>query len=197
VSAKGTLFVVRHGQTEWSKAGRHTGRTDLDLTADGEAEARAVGEALADEHFEQIFVSPLVRARRTAEIAGLGPVTLDDDLVEWDYGAYEGRTTAEIREDLGRPWSVWTDGIVPGATPGETVDEVGVRVDRVLDRVRPLLDTGDVALVAHAHSLRILTARWLGLEAAGGRMFRLETATYGVLGFEHERPVILRWSARD
>lgn len=189
--------MIRHGETEWSRDGRHTGRTDLDLTAEGEAEARELGAALADETFRQVRVSPLTRARRTAEIAGLGPVVPDDRLVERDYGAYEGISTPDISEQLGRPWSVWTDGVVAGETPGETADEVGERVDRVIADVRPVLESGDVALVAHAHSLRILTARWLGLDAVEGRLFRLETATYGVLGFEHDRQVVLRWSVRD
>jgi probable phosphoglycerate mutase len=141
--------------------------------------------------------SPLTRARRTAEIAGFDRLTLDVDLMEWDYGGYEGLTTPEVVEKLGRPWSVWADGVPPGDTPGETVEDVGERVDRVLAAVTPRLEEGDVALIAHAHSLRVLTARWLGLPPAAGRLFRMETASYGVLGFEHDRHVMHRWSARD
>jgi probable phosphoglycerate mutase len=144
------------------------------------------------------FVSPLVRARRTAELAGLtdGPVecVIDPDLVEVDYGAYEGRTTKEISEELGRPWSLWKDGVVPGDTPGETLDQVAARVDRVLDRVRPLLPGGDVALVAHGHVLRILTARWLELEPAAGALFPLETGRYGLLGHEHDWAALTGWN---
>jgi probable phosphoglycerate mutase len=193
----GQIYVVRHGETEWSLAGRHTGRTDLDLTDAGVAEAERLRPVFDSHRFVQVRVSPLRRATRTAEIAGLRPPMADPDLVERDYGAYEGLTTPEIIESLGRQWSVWTDEVPRGETPGETLDQVAERLDRVLDRVRPLLSEGDVALVAHAHSLRILTARWLGGEPALARLFRLETATYGVLGFEHERPVIRRWSVRD
>lgn len=193
----GRLYVVRHGETEWSLAGRHTGRTDLDLTEAGVAEAERLRPVFDSHRFVEVRVSPLRRASRTAELARLRPLVPDPDLVERDYGAYEGLTTPEISESLGRTWSVWVDGVPRGETQGETLDEVGDRLDRVLDRVRPLLAQGDVALVAHAHSLRILTARWLGQEAAFARFLRLETATYGVLGFEHERPVVLRWSVRD
>jgi broad specificity phosphatase PhoE len=193
----GQVYVVRHGETEWSLTGRHTGRTDLDLTDSGVAEAAHLRSALDSHRFVEVRTSPLRRAARTAEIAGLAPAVPDPDLVERDYGAYEGLTTPEIIELLGRPWSVWADGVPRGETPGETLDQVAERADRVLERVRPRLAEGDVALVAHAHSLRVLTARWLGLDAVAARLFRLETATYGVLGFEHERPVIRRWSVRD
>jgi probable phosphoglycerate mutase len=193
----GQVYVVRHGETEWSLAGRHTGRTDLDLTDAGVAEATNLRAAFDSHRFVEVRTSPLRRAARTAEIAGLVPAVTDPDLAERDYGGYEGMTTPEIVESLGRAWSVWADGVPGGETPGETLDEVAVRVDRVLDRVRPRLAEGDVALVAHAHSLRILTARWLGLDAAAARLFRLETASFGVLGFEHQRPVVRRWSVRD
>jgi probable phosphoglycerate mutase len=193
----GQVYVVRHGETEWSLSGRHTGLTDLDLTEAGVAEAAHLRAALDSHRFVEIRVSPLRRAARTAEIAGLVPAVPDPDLMERDYGAYEGLTTPEIVDSLGRPWSVWTDGVPRGDTPGEALDQVADRADRVLDRIRPRLADGDVALVAHAHSLRVLTARWLGLRATAARLFRLETATYGVLGFEHERPVIRRWSVRD
>ncbi|MGF1646366.1 MAG: histidine phosphatase family protein [Kineosporiaceae bacterium] len=197
MTSPGQVYVVRHGETEWSLAGRHTGRTDLDLSAAGVAEAGHLRTALDSHRFVEVRTSPLRRAARTAEIAGLAPAIADPDLVERDYGGYEGMTTPEIVESVGRRWSVWADGVPRGETPGETLGQVAERVDRVLERVRPRLADGDVALVAHAHSLRLLTARWLGLDAAAARLFRLETATYGVLGFEHERPVIRRWSVRD
>jgi probable phosphoglycerate mutase len=183
------IVLVRHGQTEWSAAGRHTSFTDLGLTAEGERQSVHVGELLASRAFAAVLCSPLRRAQRTAELAGLTVTATDDDLLEWNYGAYEGRTTAEIRQE--RPgWSVWTDDC-PG---GETATQVGVRADRVLDRVRAMLPSGDVALVGHAHLLRVLTARWLGLPPAAGALFRLETATLSVLGYERETEVLLRWN---
>ena len=191
----GDLIVVRHGETEWSKAGRHTGRTDIPLTADGEARAAALAPALARCEITAVFTSTAARAVRTAELAGLTGASKDPDLQEWDYGGYEGRTTAQIQAE--RPgWYLWRDGVIPGdaAHPGETVSQVGARVDAVLARVRPLLAGGAVALVAHAHVLRILTARWLGLEPAGGRLFRLDTGTCSTLGTEHDYPVISSWN---
>jgi broad specificity phosphatase PhoE len=191
----GELILVRHGETEWSKAGRHTGRTDVPLTAAGEVRAAALAPALARREIRAVFTSPASRAVRTAELAGLAGARPDPDLQEWDYGGYEGRTTAQIR--AGHPgWYLWQDGIIPGdaAHPGETVDQVGDRADLVLSRVRPLLDSGDVALVAHGHILRVLTARWLGLAAAGGRLFRLDTGTLCTLGSEHDKPVIQSWN---
>jgi probable phosphoglycerate mutase len=191
----GELILVRHGETEWSKAGRHTGRTDILLTADGEAQAAELAPVLARLKIRAVFTSTATRAVRTAELAGLTGARQDPDLQEWDYGGYEGRTTADIQ--AGRPgWYLWRDGVIPGdaAHPGETVDQVGARVDAVLARVRPLLDEGDVALVAHGHLLRVLTARWLGLEAAGGRLFRLDTGTLCSLGTEHDEPVIHTWN---
>jgi broad specificity phosphatase PhoE len=191
----GELILVRHGETEWSKAGRHTGRTDVPLTAAGEVRAAALAPALARHKIGAVFTSPASRAVRTAELAGLAGARTDPDLQEWDYGGYEGRTTAQIRAE--HPgWYLWQDGIIPGdaAHPGETVDQVGDRADLVLSRVRPLLDSGDVALVAHGHILRVLTARWLGLAAAGGRLFRLDTGTLCTLGSEHDKPVIQSWN---
>jgi broad specificity phosphatase PhoE len=191
----GELILVRHGETEWSKAGRHTGRTDILLTADGEAQAAELAPVLARLKIRAVFTSTATRAVRTAELAGLTGARQDPDLQEWDYGGYEGRTTADIQ--AGRPgWYLWRDGVIPGdaAHPGETVDQVGARVDAVLARVRPLLDEGDVALVAHGHLLRVLTARWLGLEAAGGRLFRLDTGTLCSLGTEHDEPVVHTWN---
>ena len=190
----GELIVLRHGQTEWSRSGQHTSVTDLPLLPEGEEQARGLREPMGRRHLVEVRVSPRERARRTAELAGLPVDTVDEDLVEVDYGGYEGRTTPEISEELGRPWSLWADGTVPGATPGETLAAVAERVDRVLDRVRPRLADGDVALVAHGHVLRILTARWLGLGPESGSLFALAAGSYGVLGHEHARPVLSGWN---
>jgi broad specificity phosphatase PhoE len=179
----GDLILLRHGETEWSLAGRHTGRTDIPLTPRGEAAAAALAPLLAKRHIVAAFSSPAQRAVRTAELAGLADATPDPDLWEWDYGGYEGLTTAQIQQQ--RPgWSLWRDGVIPGDAghPGETVQQVGERVDRVLGRVLPLLAGGDVALVAHAHVLRVLTARYLRLPPDDGRLFRLDTGTISTLG---------------
>ena len=193
----GELVVVRHGQTEWSRSGQHTGLTDLPLLPDGEDDARRLRPVLAGRHITSALVSPLARARRTAELAGLfdGGIetAIEPDLVEVDYGGYEGRTTPEIRAEVGHPWSLWADGTVPGQTPGETLAQVAERVDRVLDRARARLEEGDVALVAHGHVLRVLTARWLGLGPEAGALFALPAGAYGVLGHEHARPVLSGW----
>lgn len=188
--------MLRHGQTEWSRTGQHTGLTDLALLPEGEEQARGLRGELGSRRFAEVWVSPLQRAGRTAELAGLRPTGADPDLVELDYGGYEGRTTDEISADLGRTWSIWADGTVPGDTPGESLEQVGVRVDRVLDRARARLDDGDVALVAHGHVLRVLTARWLGLAPEAGALFALPAAAYGVLGHEHGRPVLTGWALR-
>jgi broad specificity phosphatase PhoE len=191
----GDLILLRHGETEWSKAGKHTGRTDIPLTPGGEAAAAALAPLLARREITAAFSSPARRAARTAELAGLTDVKQDPDLWEWDYGGYEGMTTPQIREQ--RPgWYLWRDGVIPGdaAHPGETVQQVGERVDRVLARAEPLLDGGDVALVAHGHVLRVLTARWLRLEPSDGKLFRLDTGTVSTLGHEHGEPVILSWN---
>ena len=190
----GEIVVVRHGQTEWSRSGQHTGVTDLPLLPEGEDQARALAPLLAERTFAEVLVSPRRRAGHTAELAGLAVTGVDDDLVEVDYGGYEGRTTAEISDELGRPWSLWQDGVVPGATPGETLADVGRRVERVLERVRPRLTDGDVALVAHGHVLRILTACWLGLPPEDGALFALPAGRVGVLGFDHERPALAAWA---
>jgi broad specificity phosphatase PhoE len=183
------IVVVRHGQTEWSASGRHTSYTDLDLIPEGERQSLHLADLLSGRAFAAVLSSPLRRARHTAELAGLTVTATDDDLLEWNYGAYEGRTTVEIRQE--RPgWSVWHDD-TPG---GESAADVGSRADRVLDRVRTMLASGDVALVGHAHLLRVLTARWLGLPPHYGELFRLETATVSVLGYERETPVLLRWN---
>jgi broad specificity phosphatase PhoE len=189
----GELVVLRHGQTEWSRSGQHTSITDLPLLPEGEEQARGLRASLGARSFAEVWVSPRQRARRTAELARLTPTAIDDDLVEMDYGGYEGRTTAEISAELGRPWSVWRDGMVPGHSPGETLAAVGARVDRVLDRVRKRLTDGDVLLVAHGHVLRVLTARWLGLPPESGSLFALPAGSYGMLGHEHSRPVLSGW----
>ncbi|HEY2578903.1 MAG TPA: histidine phosphatase family protein [Streptosporangiaceae bacterium] len=195
----GQLILLRHGETEWSLAGRHTGRTDIPLTPRGEAAAAALAPVLARRRIAAAFTSPAQRAVRTAELAGLPGAKPDPDLWEWDYGGYEGRTTPEIQA-IHPGWYLWRDGVIPGdaAHPGETVAQVGARTDAVLSRVRPLLaeSGGDVALVAHGHVLRVLTARWLGLEAAAGRLFGLDTGTYCTLGTEHGVPVISTWNVR-
>jgi broad specificity phosphatase PhoE len=191
----GELILIRHGQTTWSRALKHTGRTDIPLMPEGEKAAAALAGDLAARPIVATFASPAQRAARTAELAGLTRVQTDPDLWEWDYGGYEGMTTEEIRRE--RPgWYLWRDGVVPGdAThPGETIGQVSDRADRVLDRARPLLRSGDVVLVAHGHLLRILTARWLSLLPADGRLFRLDTGTLSTLGHEHEEPVISSWN---
>jgi len=190
----GEIVVVRHGETEWSRSGQHTSVTDLPLLPDGEDQARALGASLSGRRFVDVWVSPRQRARRTAELAGLAPTAVVDDLVEVDYGGYEGRTTAEIRAELGHPWTLWKDGTIPGATPGETLAAVGARVDRVLTRVRERLTDGDVALFAHGHVLRVLTARWLGLAPEDGALLPLRAGSYGVLGHERERQVLSAWA---
>jgi broad specificity phosphatase PhoE len=189
VPCMGQLILLRHGETEWAREGRHTGRTDLPLTPGGERDARALAPLLAGRPIALVLTSPARRARRTAELAGLTGAVVDERLWEWDYGAYEGRSTPEIREE--RPgWYLWTDG-VPG---GETIDQVGARVDGVLERVRPALAEGDVVLAAHGHVLRVLTAAYLGLPPADGRLFRLDTGTLSTLGAEHDLPVITSWN---
>jgi probable phosphoglycerate mutase len=181
------LWLVRHGETEWSRAGKHTSTTDLPLTEEGEAVAEGLGAVLGDEHFDLILTSPRLRARRTAELTGFGSAEVDDDLVEWDYGSYEGITTAEIRETV-PGWTVWSHP-VPG---GETADQVGARLDRVIERSHSVDQT---LIFGHGHALRALAARWLGLPANDGRLFRLDTATVSVLGYERESPVLLHWNA--
>jgi probable phosphoglycerate mutase len=183
-----TVFLLRHGETEWSVAGRHTGRTDVPLTADGREQAARAARRVARRDFALVLTSPLRRARETAELAGLGThAETDADLLEWDYGDCEGLTTAEIRER--RPgWTVWTEG--PGG--GETVDEVGARADRVIARVCAV--EGDVVLVAHAHLLRILGARWIDLDPRHGARLRLDTAALCELGRERAVRAIVRWN---
>jgi broad specificity phosphatase PhoE len=191
----GDLILLRHGETEWSLAGKHTGRTDIPLTPAGEAAAKALAPTLSRCDIVAVFTSPARRAVTTAAWAGLTSASPDPDLWEWDYGGYEGLTTPQIQEQ--RPgWYLWRDGVIPGNAehPGETVEQVARRVDRVLARVAPLLARGDVALVAHGHVLRILTARYLRLEPSAGRLFRLDTGTISSLGTEHDDPVIVSWN---
>jgi broad specificity phosphatase PhoE len=191
----GELILLRHGETEWSRAGRHTGRTDVPLTPAGEAAAAALAPALAARHVRAVFTSPARRAVATVALAALTGAKQDPDLQEWDYGGYEGRTTAEIRAE--RPgWYLWRDGVIPGdaAHPGETIAQVSARADAVLRRAAPLLADGDVVLAAHGHLLRVLTARWLRLEPDAGRLFQLRTATLSTLGAEHGEPVITSWN---
>lgn len=180
--------LVRHGETEWSQGGRHTGRTDVPLTETGREQAKMLAGCLSAWSFAKVLSSPLVRAMDTCKLAGLADrAEVRDDLMEWDYGEYEGRTTGDIR--IERPgWNLWAEG-VPG---GETVEEVGERADRVLAEIRAV--DGDAALFAHGHVLRVLAARWVGLEPDRGRSLALGTATISVLGFEREAPVVVRWN---
>jgi broad specificity phosphatase PhoE len=187
----GEIVLIRHGQTEWSANGRHTSYTDLDLTAVGEQQARDVGQRLGGRGFVAVISSPRKRALRTAELAGLKVTEITEDLAEWNYGEYEGITTAEIRKT--RPgWSLWTDGC-PG---GESPEQVGARLDRVLAHAKEFLDRGDVALVGHGHALRVCGARWAGLQPLDGGVLKLDTATLSTLGFEHDTDqVIDTWNA--
>jgi probable phosphoglycerate mutase len=189
------VWLARHGETEWSRALRHTGRTDLPLTAEGEAEARALRSPLAAVAFDRVLCSPLSRARETCELAGLGDrAELRDDLLEWDYGDYEGRTSADIHTE--RPdWLLWRDGCPDGESPAD----VGARADRIIAELLAMEEGipggTTVAVFAHGHVLRVLAARWLDLPPADGRLFGLGTATLSRLGWEHDYRVIQRWNA--
>jgi probable phosphoglycerate mutase len=182
------VVLVRHGQTEWSVSGQHTGRTDIPLTDVGRLNAKQLGRRLSAWEFSRVLTSPMSRAIETCRLAGLGDqAEIVEDLREWDYGDYEGRRTVDIREE--RPgWDLWVDG-VPG---GETVDEVGRRADRVIKAARAT--DGDVALFAHGHVLRILGARWIEQPASVGRHLALATASLSVLGWERETPVLEHWN---
>jgi broad specificity phosphatase PhoE len=185
------IYVARHGETAWSLSGQHTGVTDLPLTERGESNARRFGERLKGLSFAKVFTSPLQRAARTCELAGFGAgAEVDRDLLEWNYGEYEGRRTAEILAE--RPdWQLFRDGC-PG---GESPDQIGARADRVVSRLRAI--QGDVLLFSSGHFLRVLAARWLGLEPAAGRYFLLSTASLGTLAYEHNNltePVIRLWN---
>ncbi|WP_298805521.1 histidine phosphatase family protein [uncultured Pseudokineococcus sp.] len=191
------LLLVRHGQTEWSLDGRHTGRTDIPLTEEGEAQARALRDLLAPWDVRAVRVSPLQRARRTAELAGLGDhleLVEDPDLVEWDYGSVEGKSTPQVREELGYEWKIFDHGVAPGRTPGELVQDVAARTAHALARVRPLLDEGPVCLVAHGHSLRILAATYLGLPPSAAAALELSPASLSVLGENHRVPTVRQWN---
>ncbi|MEU9734144.1 histidine phosphatase family protein [Streptomyces sp. NPDC048002] len=195
----GDLLLVRHGETEWSRSGRHTGSTDVPLTEHGRAEARRLVPLIRSHRIGAAFVSPLQRARETAELIGLTEMRVDPDLREWDYGGYEGITTVEIQRE--RPgWFLFDDGVAPGPPehPGESPEEVGMRADRMLAKVDAALANteGVVVLVAHGHFLRVLTARRLGLPPAKGALFQLATGTLGRLSTEHGRPVIAGWNVR-
>ncbi len=173
-----SIYLARHGETAWSLTHKHTGRTDIPLTPRGEENARAVGARLQGQTFARILTSPLGRAKRTCELAGFAAAIQDPDLVEWDYGAYEGRTTTEIRQE--RPdWDLFRDG----CPDGESVAEIAARADRVVARLRSI--DGSTLLFSHGHFLRVLTARWLGLEASAGRCFMLDAGALSILGYEH------------
>ena len=191
----GDLILLRHGETEWSLAGKHTGRTDIPLTPRGEAAAKALEPVLSRRGIVAVVTSPARRAVTTAAFAGLSNAQPDPDLWEWDYGGYEGLTTPQIQQT--RPgWYLWRDGVIPGdaAHPGETIEQVAQRTERVLARVAPLLADGNVALVAHGHVLRVLTACYLRLPPVDGRLFRLDTGTVSTLGTERAEPVITSWN---
>src|SRR4051794_31634160 len=185
------IVLVRHGQTEWSATRRHTSYTDIDLTPVGEEQAGELGRRVAGRAFAAVLSSPRRRATRTADLAGLAITQVTADLTEWNYGRYEGLTTEQIRDQHAPGWDLWTDGC-PG---GESPDQVAARIDRVLDRAAALSADGDVALVGHGHALRVAGARWIGWPASAGGRLRLHTATLSVLGYEHERRVILEWNS--
>jgi len=182
------IWLVRHGETEWSKSGQHTGRTDIPLTATGEEQGKALGRHLAGRQFALVLTSPLERARETCRLAGFDAVAqVSDDLLEWNYGIYEGRTTAAVRAE--QPgWSIWTTPI----PQGETIEQVGERARRVIERADAV--AGDVALFAHAHVLRILAACWIGLPPIHGRTLALDSASLSILGYERETRVIQVWN---
>jgi probable phosphoglycerate mutase len=186
MSSRPELWLIRHGETAWSLSGQHTSRTDLALTAEGERRAIAAGKTLHDHAFALVLSSPLRRARETARLAGFSP-EIENNLHEWDYGEYEGRTTAEIQAQDPN-WTIWT-GTLPG---GESAEQVGARADAVI--ARALSADGDVALFSHGHMLRVLAARWLKLEPQGGRYFLLSTGSISVLGYERDTHVIRTWN---
>lgn len=182
------MFVIRHGETEWSAAGRHTGRTDLPLTELGREQGKALTKLISGRRFELVLTSPLRRAQETCELAGLGARgRVEPDLAEWDYGEYEGLTTKEIRERHPN-WSIWTHP----PEQGESLEDLAGRADRVIRSVRAV--DGDVALFGHGHALRVLTARWLDLQPIVGSGFELDTGAIGVLGWNREFPAVVRWN---
>jgi broad specificity phosphatase PhoE len=181
------LWIVRHGETVWSSSGRHTSTTDVPLTAAGEDAARGLADRLAGTTFDLVLTSPRERARRTAELAGFPDAQVEDDLTEWAYGDYEGVTTETIRETV-PGWTIWSHPS-PG---GETAEQVSRRLDRVIAKVRA--HGGHVLVFGHGHASRVLAARWLAQPVEEGRLFRLDTATVSVLGYERETPVVARWN---
>ena len=184
----GHVVLVRHGETEWSRDGRHTGRTDITLTTEGQRKATALAQPLRAWHFALVISSPLRRALETCRLAGYGATAqVRPELMEWDYGRYEGLTSRQIAEQ-NPGWSLWRDGGPDGETPAD----VGRRVDPVIAQVRQV--AGDVLIFAHGHVLRVLAARWLDEPPGGGRHYALQTAALSVLGYEHEDPVISRWN---
>ncbi len=183
------IWLIRHGETEWSRSGQHTGRTDLTMTPAGERQAIALRGMVDGLRPALVLSSPRIRSRRTAELTGLSVDGIDDDLAEWDYGDYEGLTTAQIRSRV-PGWTIWSDP-VPG---GETPAQVGARADRVLRRALSRISDGPVVLFAHGHVSRVIAARWIGLAPADGARFALGTAAPSLLGAEHGAPVITRWN---
>lgn len=182
------IWLIRHGETAWSRSGQHTGKTEMELTAPGQMMANAIGRQLAGRKFALVLTSPRVRARETCQLAGYADVVkVDDNLQEWDYGAYEGRTTTDIAKDV-PGWSIWRDGV----REGETIEQVAARAESVIERAAD--SAGDVALFAHGHILRVLAARWLGLAAEGGRFFALDAGSISMIGYEHDLRVISQWN---
>ena len=192
---EGRLVLVRHGKTEWSESGQHTGTTDIELTEQGEADAATLPQRLSGLDVGLVLTSPMQRARRTAEIAGFAGAEVDPDLVEWDYGGYEGRTTKDIRAELGYDWAVFEDGVVPGDTPGETVEEVAARASRVLLRAAPVLATRDVLLFGHGHALRILATVFLREQPRFAAKLLLDAGSVSVLEYEREQPAVKLWNS--
>lgn len=185
---RANIWLIRHGETAWSLSGQHTGKTELELTARGQVMAKAIGRQLAGRKFALVLSSPRARARETCRLAGYADVVqVDDDLQEWNYGAYEGRTGTDIAKEI-PGWSIWRDGV----RDGETIDQVAARAELVIKRA--IESTGDVALFAHGHILRILAARWLGLPAEGGRFFALDAGSISILGYEHDLQVLSEWN---
>ncbi len=191
-SPRGRLVLVRHGQTDWAREGRHTGLTDVPLAEDGREAARRLARPLGRFTFGMRLVSPLRRATETAELAGVDAQT-EPDLVEWDYGGYEGMTSEQVRRSRGPSWTVFADGVAAGDTPGESLDQVAARAERVLARVGPVLAESDVLLVGHGHALRVLAARYLEQAPDLGARLVLGPATISVLGVEHG-PAVLAWN---
>lgn len=187
--APGRILLIRHGETDWSRDWRHTGRTDVPLNQVGEGQAAELGPQVTGHEYAAVFASPLQRATQTAALAGLRITSTDDDLMEWDYGELEGVTSADWRRD-DPTWWLWRDG-APG---GESLDAVAARAGRALERIRPHLEAGDVAVVAHGHLLRVLAAVWSELPPLAAAHLRLDAAGLSVLGHEHDTPVLLRWN---